>query len=192
MKFIQICMGGRMGILFQDLRFTFRQFRNAPSFTVTAVLTLALGIGANTAIFSLVNSLLLKPLPVENPQQIATLAYRQNHGALQRPISLSEFKEIRVHAGNSFSDVFAVTAGLDGFSTEGRQPERITTAYVSGNFFPALGVEPAAGRLFCAAKAKSSIATQRLFWATSSGSSDSTAIRMWLGGRFQSMGIPSR
>jgi predicted permease len=148
MKFIQICMGGRMGILFQDLRFTFRQFRNAPSFTVTAVLTLALGIGANTAIFSLVNSLLLKPLPVENPQQIATLAYRQNHGALQRPISLSEFKEIRVHAGNSFSDVFAVTAGLDGFSTEGRQPERITTAYVSGNFFPALGVEPAAGRLF--------------------------------------------
>jgi predicted permease len=137
-----------MGTLFQDLRFTFRQFRNAPSFTVTAVLTLALGIGANTAIFSLVNSLLLKPLPVENPQQIASLTYRQNHGSLQRIFSLPEFKEVRAQAGNSFSDVFAVTAGLDGFSTEGRQPERITTAYVSGNFFPALGVEPAAGRLF--------------------------------------------
>jgi predicted permease len=137
-----------MGTLLQDLRFTFRQFRKAPGFTVTAVLTLALGIGANTAIFSLVNSFLLKPLPVENPGQISALTYRQNHGATQRPFSLPEFREVRAQSGNSFSDVFAVTAGLDGFSTEGRQPERITTAYVSGNFFPALGVRPAAGRLF--------------------------------------------
>jgi predicted permease len=137
-----------MGILFQDLRFGFRQLRRAPSFAVTAVLTLALGIGANTAIFSLVNSFLLKPLPVANPQQITTLAYRQNHGPLQRPFSSPEFKAIRDQSRNSFSDVFAVSAGLDGFATEGRSPERITTAYVSGNFFDGLGVQPAAGRLF--------------------------------------------
>jgi len=56
-----------MGTLIQDLRFAFRQLGRAPSFAITAVLTLALGIGANTAIFSLVNSLLLKPLPVQNP-----------------------------------------------------------------------------------------------------------------------------
>ncbi|MGD0629459.1 MAG: ABC transporter permease [Terracidiphilus sp.] len=136
-----------MGILLQDLRFAFRQLRKAPSFTVTAVLTLALGIGANTAIFSLVNSFLLKPLPVENPQQIATLTYTQNHGSLQRAFSSPEFKALRAQSRNSFSEIFAVGAGLDGFATAGQQPERIITAYVSGDFFPALGVQPAAGRL---------------------------------------------
>src|ERR1039458_5012615 len=137
-----------MGNLLQDLRFTFRQLRKAPSFAVTAVLTLALGIGANTAIFSLVNSLLLKPLPVENPRQIATLTYTQNHGPLQRAFSSPEFKAIRAQSRNSFSEIFAVGAGLDGFGTAGQQPERIVTAYVSGDFFSALGVQPAAGRLF--------------------------------------------
>ena len=137
-----------MGNLLQDLRFTFRQLRKAPSFAVTAVLTLALGIGANTAIFSLVNSLLLKPLPVENPRQIATLTYTQNHGPLQRAFSSPEFKAIRAQSRNSFSEIFAVGAGLDGFATAGQQPERIVTAYVSGDFFSALGVQPAAGRLF--------------------------------------------
>jgi predicted permease len=137
-----------MGALLQDLRFTFRQLRKAPSFAVTAVLTLALGIGANTAIFSLVNSFLLKPLPVENPQQIATLTYTQNHGPLQRTFSSLEFKAIRAQSGNSFSDILAVSAGLDAFATAGQQPERITTVYVSGDFFSALGVQPAAGRLF--------------------------------------------
>jgi predicted permease len=137
-----------MGNLLQDLRFTFRQLRKSPSFTLTAVLTLALGIGANTAIFSLVNSLLLKPLPVASPDQIAVLTSRQNHGPLQRPFSLPEFRAIRDQSRNSFSDVFAVGGGLDGFATGGQKPERITTAYVGGNFFDGLGLQPAAGRLF--------------------------------------------
>ena len=137
-----------MRTLFHDLRFAFRQLRRTPGFAVTAVLTLALGIGANTAIFSLVNAVLFKPLPVTDPQQITTLTFRQNHGALQRPFSLPEFKTIRAQSQTSFSDVMAVTAGIDGFAVEGQKPERITTAYVSGNFFDALGVPPAAGRLF--------------------------------------------
>jgi predicted permease len=112
------------------------------------VLTLALGIGANTAIFSLVNSFLLKPLPIANPDQIASFTYTQNHGPLQRAFSLPEFKAIRAQSRNTFSDIFAVSAGLDGFATPGQQPERITTAYVSGDFFSTLGVQPAIGRLF--------------------------------------------
>ena len=137
-----------MGTLIQDLRFAFRQLSRAPSFAVTAVLTLALGIGANTAIFSLVNSLLLKPLPVENPQQLAELAMSQNHGPLFPALSWQEFKQIRAQGSHSFSDVIAHTLGLDGLATQGQQPQRILTSYVSGNFFNALGLKPAAGRLF--------------------------------------------
>jgi predicted permease len=137
-----------VGILSQDLRFAFRQIRKAPGFTVTAVLTLALGIGANTAIFSLIDSFLLKPPAVANPQQITTLAFHQGDGQWQGTFSWPEFKEIRAQNRNSFSDVIANTMGLDGFAMEGRQPERMMTGYVSGNFFDALGVQPAAGRLF--------------------------------------------
>jgi len=136
-----------MGTLLQDLRFTFRQLRKAPSFAVTAVLTLALGIGANTAIFSLVNSLLLKPLPVESPQQLASIGQRQDNGPLFANFSWPEYKAIREQSRGSFSEVFAHALGLDGFSTEGQQPQRVLTGYVSGNFFEGLGLKPAAGRL---------------------------------------------
>ena len=137
-----------MGTLFQDLRFAFRQLRKAPSFTATAVLTLALGIGANTAIFSLVNSLLLKPLPVPNPEQIASLVRRENNGPLQQAFSWNEYKQVRAESGRSFSDVFTYILNLDGLAVMGQQPERILTTYVSGNFFEGLGLKPAEGRLF--------------------------------------------
>src|ERR1700678_567180 len=119
-----------MGTLLQDLRFAFRQLRKSPSFAVTAVLTLALGIGANTAIFSLVNSLLLKPLPVPNPEQIVTLVPRENNGPLQQTLSWNEYKQVRDQVGRSFSDVFAYALNLDGLAVKGQQPDRILTAYV--------------------------------------------------------------
>ena len=137
-----------MGTLLQDLRFALRQLGRSPSFAVTAVLTLALGIGANTAIFSLVNSLLLKPLPVANPGQITTLTPRENNGPQQGALSWNEYKEVREHTGKSFSDVIAYTLGLDGMAVPGQQPDRLLTSYVSGNFFDGLGLKPAAGRLF--------------------------------------------
>jgi predicted permease len=137
-----------MGRIVQDIRFALRQLRKSPSFAVTAVLTLALGIGANTAIFSLVNSLLLKPLPVASPEQITTLAPRENNGPLQQTFSWPEYKEIRAQSGRSFSDVFASTLSLDGFAVKGQRPDRILTSYVSGNLFDGLGLKPAAGRLF--------------------------------------------
>jgi predicted permease len=137
-----------MGTLFQDLRFAFRQLKRSPSFAMTAVLTLALGIGANTAIFSLVNTLLLKPLPVPHPEQIFTLTLRQNNGSLQPNFSWPEFREIRNQNKSSFSDTLLYTLGLDGIAVQGQQPQRILTSYVSGNFFDTLGLKPAAGRLF--------------------------------------------
>ena len=132
--------------MLQDLRFAFRQLRKAPSFAVTAVLTLALGIGANTAIFSLVDSMLLKPLPVPDAEHMMSLVSLNNN----RPLlyfSLPEFKAIRDQGSSSFSSVFAYTVSLDGLSMEGQQPQRVMTSYVSGNFFSGLGLKPAVGRL---------------------------------------------
>ena len=137
-----------MGTLLQDLRFAFRQLRKAPSFAVTAVLTLALGIGANTAIFSLVNTILLKPLPVADPQQIAALSLGQGNGPSLPYFSWQEYKLIRAQSSRSFSNLFIHGLGMDGFAMKGQQPQRIMTSYVSGNFFEGLGLKPAAGRLF--------------------------------------------
>ncbi|MGD0737892.1 MAG: ABC transporter permease [Terracidiphilus sp.] len=137
-----------MGKLWQDLRFTFRQLKKTPGFALTAVLTLALGIGVNTAIFSLVNSLLLKPLPVEKPSEIAALAVGQSNSALLPNFSWQEFKHIRAQSGSSFSDVMVWALGMDGIAIPGQQPERILSSFVSGNFFSAFGLKPALGRLF--------------------------------------------
>ncbi len=137
-----------METLVQDLRFALRQFRRSPGFVLTVVLTLALGIGANTAVFSLVNYLLLKPLPVAHAEQIATLATRTGNGLLGQVFSWNEFKEIRRESGSAFSDVFAYGISLDGLAAKGKQPDRVMTSYVSGNFFDALELKPAAGRLF--------------------------------------------
>jgi len=141
-------MEASVGNLLQDLRFTFRQLGKAPSFAVTAVLTLALGIGANTAIFSLVNTILLKPLPVENPSQVTALAMSQDKGPTFSNFSWPEFNDLRAQSQRSFSELFAHSLGMDGLAVAGQQPQRILTSYVSGNFFAALGLKPAAGRLF--------------------------------------------
>jgi len=134
--------------LMRDVRFAIRQLVKNPGFAVTSVLTLALGIGVNTAIFSLVNSLLLKPLPVPNAEQIATVVPRENNGPLQQTLSWNEYKEVRAESRGSFSDLFAYNMNLDGLAVGGQLPDRIMTMYVSGNFFEGLGLKPAAGRLF--------------------------------------------
>jgi predicted permease len=130
--------------LLQDLRYAARVLRKSPGFTAVAVLTLALGIGANTAIFSIVDSL-LRPLPVKDPDQLTILAFRQGQGRLATQFSLPDLRDIRAQANATFSDILGYSVSYDGLSLNG-QSERIFTNYVTGNYFSMLGIQPYLGR----------------------------------------------
>jgi predicted permease len=129
-----------------DIRYALRILWKAPAFTAVAILSLALGIGCNTAIFGLVNTVLLRPLPVKDPNQLVTLAFQQRGGAFTPVFSYPDYRDIREQATGAFSDVLAYRVGLDGLSVNG-QADRIMVHYVTGNYFTLLGVKPVLGRL---------------------------------------------
>ncbi|HEX4170687.1 MAG TPA: ABC transporter permease, partial [Bryobacteraceae bacterium] len=141
----------------QDIRFTFRSLRGSPSFAVVAVLCLALGIGANTAIFSVMDALMIRTLPVKQPQQLALLgeghAVGSNDGFPKSEPDLFSwpfYQELRAHSA-VFSDVLAMRSlGADGHARlggGGAQLEPVKMQLVSGNFFSMLGVPASAGRV---------------------------------------------
>jgi predicted permease len=131
---------------FQDMRYGLRQLRRSPGLAVVAILTLALGIGVNTVIFSLVNTVLLRPLPVKDPDQLMTLSFQQPGGAFMPVFSYPDYRDIRERAAAAFSDILAYRVGLDALSVNG-QADRIMVHYVTGNYFTLLGVKPVLGRL---------------------------------------------
>src|SRR5262249_37304878 len=135
-----------MESLLKDIQYGIRMLRSKPGFTVIAVVTLALGIGANTAIFSMVDGILLRPLPVSDPSQITVLAYQQKQGQLSSQFSIADYRDIREESQSTFSGLIGYQIGLDGLSVSGKA-DRILTNYVTGNFFTVLGVKPALGRL---------------------------------------------
>ena len=134
-----------METLLQDIRYGARMLMKNPGFMIVAVITLALGIGANTAIFSMVDAFLLRPLPVADPAQITVLAFQQKHGNFQTQFSIADYRDIQNQTTEVFADVFAYQFGLDGLSVDGKA-DRVMTNYVSGNYFSALGIKPALGR----------------------------------------------
>jgi hypothetical protein len=130
---------------FQDIRFGLRMLRKNLGFTAIAVLTLGLGIGANTAIFSMVNSFLLRPLPIKEPEQLTVLGMQLKKGPLETSFSYPELEDLETQSSSVFSDVIADELGDAGVTLDGKT-EPIIVNYVSGNFFTALGVEPLLGR----------------------------------------------
>jgi predicted permease len=141
--------GGRsnfLASLWQDIRYSLRMLRKNPGFTAVAVITLALGIGLNTAIFSMINALLLRPLPVMHPAQIYTMSAQERGGSFSNGFSYPNFEDIRKQTSALFSDM----AGVQIFSTTGLsangKSERMWTNFVTGNFFDMLGIRPALGR----------------------------------------------
>ena len=129
----------------QDVRFGLRMLRKNLSFTSVAVITLALGIGVNAAIFGVVDSFLLRPLPVVDPLQITILDRPQKQGFALPLFSIPDYRDLRDESTNVFSGMFSYLSKFDGLSVRGKA-ERIRTSYVSGNFFSTLGIKPALGR----------------------------------------------
>lgn len=134
-----------MGNLIQDLRYGARMLRKNPGFTFIAVITLALGIGANTAIFSVVNAVLLRPLPYEQPDRLVYLTERHpKYDAMS--ISYPDFTDWR--AQNHVFENIGVVNYRD-YNLSGRgEPERLRTGQASADLFSALGVQAKMGRLF--------------------------------------------
>ncbi|HKQ74665.1 MAG TPA: ABC transporter permease, partial [Blastocatellia bacterium] len=146
-----------IGDLWQDLRYGLRMLRKNPAFTLVVVITLSLGIGANTAIFSVVNTALLQPLPIKDGARIVELRLQSQQNALA-DFSYPDFTELRDRAGDSidlFANYPAVSVSLGAAPTitgaTDEEEERVGVMHVSGNYFAALGATTTLGRTLTAA-----------------------------------------
>ena len=138
------------------IRYALRQFRNTPGFTITAILTLALGIGATTAIFTLVHAVLLKSLPVVKPEELVRIGNEENccvNGGLQDNWTLFSYEQYRLFKENTTGFVelagFQSGSGLVGVRRAGtnQASESYRSEYVSGNYFSTFGIGAYAGRM---------------------------------------------
>lgn len=134
--------------LWQDVRYALRGMRRSPGFTAVAVLSLALGIGANTAIFSLVNTILLRALPVERPGELVELLQKfPDQARMNGWWSWQSYENFRDHS-HCFSALTGMARdNLLSVRTEGADSEIVIGEHVAGNYFPVLGLKPALGRL---------------------------------------------
>src|ERR1044071_5272861 len=132
-----------------DIKYAFRSLAKSPMFTTVAALSLALGIGANTAIFSLLDQVLLRLLPVKNPKELVLLIMRgQHYGGNWGPNALSYpmYRDFQDH-NEVFSEMFARFAFQPSFSVDGGT-NRVQAELVSGTYFPTMGVGAVLGRTF--------------------------------------------
>jgi predicted permease len=135
-----------MGSLFADFRYATRQLAKRPGFTLVALLIIGLGVGANSAVFSVVDAVLLKPLPVESPDELVEIYSAEESESFPATLSYPDYVAIKAR-DDLFSGVIAYTAHFFGLSSAGRS-EAVFGELVSGNYFGVLGVRPTIGRGF--------------------------------------------
>src|ERR1700681_4547677 len=135
-----------MQTLFQDLRYGSRQLLKRPGFALLAIISMALGIGANTAIFSLVDTVVFRPLPVRNASELQELYGTLHNGADYTIQSYLNYKDYR-DRNDVFSGLMAYRFAPMSLSHESHN-ERVWGYLVSGNYFDVLGVQPFLGRYF--------------------------------------------
>jgi macrolide transport system ATP-binding/permease protein len=159
-------------MLLHDLRYGIRMLVKSPGFSLVALLSLALGIGANTAIFSLVNAVLLRPLPVADVASLVSISTTDQRNPGNLPLSHLNFKDLR--SGNTvFTDMAAFTFSQVNYSAQSGSSEQVPAQVVSGNYFSLLGTQPALGRTFLPdedARATPVAVVSHGFWERSLGS----------------------
>ena len=134
-----------MASFWQDLRYAWRSLTKAPGFLIIAVVTLGLGVAVNTTIFSVVNGLLLRSLPVPHPEQLTVLAMDLPGNTSDPTVSYPDYLDVQAQ-NNAFSTVFGYRVSLGGLDFDGKGDHCIFSR-VTGNYFSALGVKPLLGRL---------------------------------------------
>lgn len=140
-------LGNWLHSIYSDCCYGLRQLRQSPGFTAVAILTLALGIGANAAIFSLISTFLLRPLPIRHPEQVFAIHQgKQNDSSYSQQISYPNYKDIR-DRNQSLSDLAVFRFDPMSLSHNGSN-ERVWGYLVSANYFDLLGVKPLLGRVF--------------------------------------------
>src|SRR5437867_7208846 len=135
-----------MNRLWQDLRYAARTFLKTPGFTLIAVLSITLGIAANTSIYTLVNAVLFKPMPVPHPEQLVALYTMEPNSMYPGEFSYPDYRDYRDH-NEVFSDLFIHYGTPVSLKNGGDKAELIWGELVTGNYFTGLGVTPAAGRV---------------------------------------------
>jgi hypothetical protein len=142
----------RLDSLLQDLRYALRTLRRDPGFTLFAVLIIGLGIGASATVFSVINALLLRPLPFREADRLVWVANSPDDSVQEYMVQPSHYLDLQAQ-NRAFSELAAYNSFYrrgDAKLTGEGDPERLTAVAVSGNFFPLLGVQPILGRSFTA------------------------------------------
>jgi predicted permease len=136
-----------MQTLWQDLRYGARMLRKQPGFTLIAVFSIALGIAANTSVFTIVNAMLFKPMPVAEPERLVALYTREPNSLFPREFSFPDYKDYR-DQNDVFSELFLHDSQPLSLKNRDDKAELIIGELVTGNYFTGLGVTPTTGRLF--------------------------------------------
>src|SRR5258706_11700368 len=160
--------------MIQDFKFAFRQLLKSPGFTAVAVMTLALAIGVNSAIFALVNGVVLRsPIPLRPHEVVNVFTARQNASHDYRQFSYNEYRELRENGGDVFVDLAALEFAVAGIGRD-HEMRRSFAFLTSENFFPRMGVQPFRGRFYNAGECKPNanmhvLGSSYCFWKGNAG-----------------------
>ena len=174
--------------MMQDFRFALRQLLKTPGFTTVAVLTLALAIGVNSAIFALINGVVLKPVvPVRPAEVVNVFTARQNASHDYRQFSYNEYRELRENGGDVFVDVAALEFAVAGIGRD-HDMRRSFAFITSENYFPMMGVQPFRGRFYNAEECKPNanmavVVSSYGFWKRNGGRNDFVGSTLHINGQ---------
>src|ERR1044071_7190370 len=174
--------------MMQDFRFAVRQLLKTPGFTSVAILTLALAIGVNSAIFALINGVLLKPIvPLRPAEVVNVFTARQNATRDYRQFSYNEFRDLRLNGGDVFVNVAALEFAVAGIGRD-HEMRRSFAFLTSDNYFPMMGVQPFRGRFFNAEECKPNanmavVVSSYGFWKRNGGRNDFVGSTLHINGQ---------